>query len=387
MRMTKTAIAVSAAVLALALSSCTADAGGSGDPGDDGPLSAEATRAADAVAAASQEVELTDALGTALGSPADLSGETIYYIPISLEVPYFAIELEGVTTALESVGATVRGCDGQFAPTSIVACMDQAIGAGAVGVITSAIPREMASAGFDKLIGADIPALLAIAVPPADGNVPEGLHYLEGAFTLHPPQVLAAQAVIADSNATAHVLYLRITDSPALIAAGDAGIAELEDNCTACEVQVIDISGARADEIPSIVSTALLSDPSIEYVIPHTAAHLPGAITGVQNANATARIKFATATGTLAGLQAQKSNPAIIANASASNDYFAWVIADAAVRMVVGEEVPDEYPAYVRIFTADNIGSLDLTPAAEKTNSWFGDDTYVEGFQSLWAGE
>ena len=388
MRSKKSALVISALTVALLATGCATGAAESGEAKvEQGRGSSDATAAQAVVDAGSKEVILDGDLGVPLSAPADLSGKTVYYIPISLQVPYFAMELESTTEALESVGATVRGCDGQFAPTSIVQCMDQAIGAGAAAVITSAVPYEMASAGYEKLRSASIPSLLVISSPPEDGNVPSGLHYLEEAFMTHPAQELASQAVIADSDGAANVLFLKIIDSPALIAAGDAGIRTFEQNCSNCEVTTVEVSGARADEIPSLVSTQLLSNPSIDYVIPQTAAHLATSITGVQNANATSRVKFATTTGTLAGLQTQKSNPAIIANAASSTDYSGWIIGDATIRMITGTDVPTEYPPVYRIFTTDNIDSLELTPEAERTNDWFGPASYVDGFKALWAGQ
>jgi hypothetical protein len=39
---------------------------------------------------------------------------------------------------------------------------------------------------------------------------------------------------------------------------------------------------------------------------------------------------------------------------------------------------------YQRIFTAGNIGDLDLTPEAEKTGAWYGSTDYQDGFKKLW---
>lgn len=392
MRTKKFAILAPAIAFAIALAGCSAaDSTPEPTPADNGTTagtgSVDAAAAAEAVAAGALEATAEGPLGTPLSEAADLTGKTVYYIPISLQVPYFAIELDAVTEALESVGATVRGCDGQFAPTSVVQCMDQAIGAGAAAVVTSAVPYEMASAGYEKLRAANIPTQLAIAAPPADGNIPEGLHYLEQEFMTHPAQRLASKAIIADSDGKANVLFMKIIDSAALIGSGQAGIDEFAENCAECVVEVVEVSGARADEIPSVVSTKLLANPNIDYIMPQTAAHLANTITGIQNANATDRVKIATTTGSLAGLQVQKSNPAVLANASSSIHYSGWIIGDSVVRMIVGDEVPTTYPPVYRIFEASNIGSLDLTPEAERTNAWFGPATYVEGFQALWAGE
>ena len=39
---------------------------------------------------------------------------------------------------------------------------------------------------------------------------------------------------------------------------------------------------------------------------------------------------------------------------------------------------------YQRMFTADNIGDLKLTPEAEKSGEWYGSTDYRDGFTKLW---
>jgi ribose transport system substrate-binding protein len=44
---------------------------------------------------------------------------------------------------------------------------------------------------------------------------------------------------------------------------------------------------------------------------------------------------------------------------------------------------PVTFP-YQRMFTADNVGSLTLTPEAEKSGEWYGPTDYRSGFTKLW---
>jgi ribose transport system substrate-binding protein len=37
-----------------------------------------------------------------------------------------------------------------------------------------------------------------------------------------------------------------------------------------------------------------------------------------------------------------------------------------------------------RLFTAQNIGSIQVTPAAQASGVWFGDSSYTSDFAKLW---
>ena len=66
-------------------------------------------------------------------------------------------------------------------------------------------------------------------------------------------------------------------------------------------------------------------------------------------------------------------------------DALSWYAADQALRMMSGQPAIEmvQFP-YQRMFTADNIGELDLTPEAEKSGEWYGSNDYRDGFLALW---
>ncbi|WP_084022521.1 sugar ABC transporter substrate-binding protein [Amycolatopsis thermoflava] len=379
MRLSTVAAVAAALLMPWSLAGCGSPTSSVTGTSADSPDAAEA---AAAVQAASGEPVLTASLGTALAHPADLTGKTIYYIPLSLQVATFTNQLAGLQQALTKVGATVKSCDGQLSPTGVAQCIDQAIGARAHAVVTSSISYEMASTAFSRLTGAGIPTLLTGTEPVA--AAPTGLHFLSQGWYQRVEARLAAQAVIADSNAQAKVLYLRTSDSKSMVEMGAAGIDELKTGCPDCRVNVIDVAGTQVSQLPSIVSGALLKNPSIDYVIPQTDNWVPGVLTGIQNAGATSRMKMASTTAILGSLQILKSNPVLIADVGASPNYIGWAIADSAIRMLSSEPVPAGYPPLVRVFTKDNIGTLQLTPQAETGNDWYGSAPYVAGFEKLW---
>ena len=56
---------------------------------------------------------------------------------------------------------------------------------------------------------------------------------------------------------------------------------------------------------------------------------------------------------------------------------------DEALRMMTKSgPVAEKYPS--RLFTADNIGSVDVTDAAFNSGAWFGDSSFTTSFAKLW---
>jgi ribose transport system substrate-binding protein len=53
------------------------------------------------------------------------------------------------------------------------------------------------------------------------------------------------------------------------------------------------------------------------------------------------------------------------------------------MRMMLGKPIVPEKPP-LRMFTAANVGSVSLTPAAQASGSWYGSDSYTTMFEHLW---
>jgi ribose transport system substrate-binding protein len=63
--------------------------------------------------------------------------------------------------------------------------------------------------------------------------------------------------------------------------------------------------------------------------------------------------------------------------------YQGWAIADAAFRMMLGKP-PVEEKIPQRLFTKENIGSIELTKEAEASGEWFGSTEFTQMFTKLW---
>lgn len=325
-----------------------------------------------------------------LGDPVDTSkvaGKTVFYVPIALKAGHFPFVQKNLEDALAKVGARLHTCDGQGNPSGFGACLGQAVQQRPAAVITDYIPYELASTAYEKLRSAGIPVLIAGA------EQPRGVATSK-AFAFGDPETYGfsavegeADAVIADSDAKAHVLFLQLNASTAIQAQGRHALDYFKKACPRCVVTVKGVNLGIMSTIPSLVSSALVRDPGIGYVVPQTDTYLAAAVSGIQAAGKTRSVKVSSSGDVLASVQQVKSNPQLLAMAGTNPPYLAWTMADSVFRMLAGQAPPKAYPVLNRVFTKQNVDGLDLTTAAEAGGQWFGSTGYKQAFAGLWSAK
>jgi ribose transport system substrate-binding protein len=260
--------------------------------------------------------------------------------------------------------------------------MAQAVDGNAAAVITNGYPYEFAPNAFDAVQAAGIPLLYGLASPTGDGDPTKVAYLTPDPIAL---QVWLSSWVIADSNAAANVLAIKITDTPSSTAFADLGmLATYEKNCSDCKVQVIEINVAQYDRLPSLISAALVANPDITYVHMEFDSGLPSVLQGIQSAGRD-DVKVVSGDGYLSTLQDMKAGSPIVADASANYAAFAWYQADAVIRMAVGEPAAVKFAFPLRrLFTVDNVADLDVTADGEASGDWYGTVDYKGGLLDLW---
>jgi len=354
--------------------------------------SPETTSSADvdpAAAAAQQAVEQASATAPAFTAPgpqlpdlASLKGKTVFFVPATYQVPVFQAVQGALEGALSTADIKVEVCDGKSNPSNMASCMQQAIDANAGAIITGSIPEELVPVAFESARKAGVPVVNLMTAPAGPGDPTQVAYLTPDYFAL---QALSAQWVIADSNAAAKVVYVEITDTPATVLwAEQAALPTYEKACPNCEVTVVKINTSQLDKLPSLVTSELTKNPDINYVQTEVDFVVQPTIEGLQAANATS-VKISGMDGTLAALQLLKGGQYVNSEVGFNADALAWYAADQAMRMMSGQPASTNvtFP-YQRMFTADNIGELNLSPEAEKTGEWYGPTDYQDGFLGLW---
>lgn len=317
--------------------------------------------------------------------PTSLKGKVIWYIPITNAVDSLAGMGTTMTAALSKLGATVQVCDGGGLPTTVATCLTNASQQGAAAVVTSYIDYEMAPTGFQALATAGIPVIVG-SEPPDPGVTPtKDLQFTYGTAQTDLFSSLMAYETIVRSKGKANVLVIRLTDSPSTTAASNIEISDLKKFCPACKVTTVDAQTAALSQLPSNVSAALTSNPNINYVTVPTDAYLPPVSGAIASSGFTSKVHVISADGGVAGLQDVVSN-SLLADPGNPIEWVGYQYADAVLRILSGDAVPQEPIGPTYIFTKKNLAGLSLTEANYLNMSWYhiGEAAFEAPYLKAW---
>jgi ribose transport system substrate-binding protein len=310
-----------------------------------------------------------------------LAGKTVYYIPLVAAIPGFAVTATTMKVALAAAGLKLQVCDGQGNPSSISNCVKQAEGASAVGVITDAIPYGMAQNAFDGAKAKNIPIIIADQYPPSSSTTnTDQVTYVPGVVD-QPSQI--AWWVIASSQGKANIIIAQEADSPSSLAYVQNSLSIYKDNCSGCTVTTKNITASSDNQLASDTATNLLTHPQADYYYTEFEDSLDPTVQGIQQANKSASVSLSVAGGSVDGLGRLKSGSVVKAVVAVDQAYAGWALTDEILRLAT-RSAPVSEPFPSRLFTSDNIGSIQVTPAAQSSGEWFGDTSYQSSFKALW---
>jgi ribose transport system substrate-binding protein len=318
--------------------------------------------------------------GPALKNVASLRGKVVYYVPIGLTVPYFQVVLSGLKDAASAAGLTLRPCDPAFSPSGVAQCLTEAANQNAAAVITDSIPPAFAQQAINKLESRHIPILVA-----EEGSNPSTD---ELAYNSPPTELmtsLEADWIIAQSKGTGDIILPEITDSAASIGYVENGaIKEIRAHCAGCKLTVLKTTTEQLSNLPSLISTALVRDPHLGYVLSEFDADVSAVIHGLQTVSAGRQVKVTGLNGVLADLQfiAQGNYQA---EDTGDNGYqLGWSDIDEVLRQMLGQPVVSDEHVGIRVFTGANVAGLTLTSAAAHAGQWYGTGDFKPVYKKLW---
>jgi ribose transport system substrate-binding protein len=308
-----------------------------------------------------------------------LKGKTVYYIPLVQFIPGFVVTAATMKTALAKAGMKLQICNGQGQPSAVASCVQQATGAGAAGIVTDAIPYGMAQNALNAAKAKGVPIIIADQYPPSDTTNTDAVTYVPGVVD-QPSQV--AWWMIADSNGKANAILAQESDSPSSIAYVQNSLSVYKSYCSGCTIKVKNISATTNSQLASDTSSNLLTNPNATYYYTEFEDSLDPTVQGIQQANKT-NIALSVAGGSVDGLGRLKSNTVVKAVVAVDQAYAGWALTDEVLRMATKTTpVTETFPS--RLFTEQNIGSIQVTTAAQASGAWFGDSSYQATFAQLW---
>jgi ribose transport system substrate-binding protein len=309
-----------------------------------------------------------------------LKGKTIYYIPIIEDTPTFVVAAQTMQQALAQAGLKLQVCNGEAVPAAIAACVQLATTAGAAGIVLDAIPYGMAESALNAATAKGIPIVVADQVPdPATTPNTDQVTYVPGA------QQQASEIAwwtIADSGGKANGIIAEEIDNPSSIAQVTDSLAIYKKDCPNCVMSVKQISATTTNLEASATSSDLLGDPAATYFYTEFEDSLQPTVQGIQQSGKTG-ISLSVAAGTVDGLGLLKGGSLVKAVVVVDEAYEGWALTDEILRMAtksppVNETIP------TRLFTKQNIGSIQVTTAAQASGVWFGSNAFESQFAKLW---
>src|SRR3984957_3629299 len=309
-----------------------------------------------------------------------LKGKTVYYIPLVQFIPGFVVTAATMKVALAKAGMNLQVCNGQGQPSAVAACVQQATGAGAAGIITDAIPFGMAENALNAAKAKGIPVITPRQIPPSGTPAnDDSVTYVPGVVD-QPSQI--AWWIIANSAGKANAILAQESDSPSSIAYVQDSLAIYQQYCPDCTVTVKSITATTNSQLASDTSSNLLSNPNATYYYTEFEDSLDPTVQGIQQANKTS-VALSVAGGTVDGLGRLKSGSTVKAVVTVDQAYAGWALTDEILRLATkSAPVTETFPS--RLFTSDNIASIEVTAAAQGSGAWFGDTSYQSDFEKLW---
>jgi ribose transport system substrate-binding protein len=303
----------------------------------------------------------------------------VYYIPLVQQIPGFVVTAATMKTALAKAGLSLQVCNGQGQPSAVAACVQQAVGAKAAGIITDAIPYGMAANALNAAKAKGVPIVIADQIPPGGTANSNQLAYVPGVVD-QPSQI--AWWMIANSKGKANAIIAEEADSPSSIAYVSNSMPIYKKYCPGCKITVKTITASTNSLLASATSSNLLAAPSATYYYTEFEDSLQPTIQGIQQSSKSG-INLSVAGGSVDGLGLLKGNSVVKAVVAVDQAYAGWALTDEILRMMTKSgPVTETFPS--RLFTKQNIGSIQVTPAAQASGQWFGDASYQSSFAKLW---
>ena len=137
-----------------------------------------------------------------------------------------------------------------------------------------------------------------------------------------------------------------------------------------------------ATKVPTQVQTALLKDPSINYVVPVFDGMTPSLVTGITQAGKTGDVNIVAYNGTASVLQMIQDENLVVGEIGEPLEWLGWANMDQVLRVLAGEAPLASEKTPLRLFDASNVDEAG-TPANQKDG--YGDpNEFKDGYLSLW---
>lgn len=312
-------------------------------------------------------------------------GKSVFYVGLTEEIP--ALHEWGVVLQqqLNEAGAKIQKCDGKGSPNGITSCMERALAAKPDVIVAQALDTDFIGKYIARAKDAGIKFITAQTGTPGkpsiDGDVAE--------VTFDYPAVgkMLADWYVADSGCEgAGPQIITTTSSRQPSAAEVKGMQdEIKRLCPDLDVPGVQnvLIPDWPTKLPTTTRSLLTQNPNLKYMLPlydGMTIYMVPAIKGIQRAAKTVKVASFNATPVVMQNELAKPSP-LAADVGGPNQWYGVALADETLRVLAGAPVVENEKVPLRLFTRENIGSIDVT---KDESTWYGSVDPVCEYHKLW---
>ncbi|NPT44838.1 substrate-binding domain-containing protein [Paraburkholderia sp. 1N] len=311
-----------------------------------------------------------------------LAGRSIFYISAGLSFEFSQEVLKGVEDASNKLGMRIITAD---APDSsqASASIDRAISRHASAIVLQGIDPYTVQAAITDAKKAGIPVVSTAAIPagPIPKNIADAGLSANVNISIVDTGKITAAYIAANGRPDAQVALISCSTFESDSVFAKEFTKELKRLCPECQVIQKDSPLPQwQTTLPSLVRTLVTVNPKMSYVVASVDSMVPSIKPAIIAVGAGDRIKIVSSNASLPDMQAiALKTDTEVANLGASNERMGWATVDQVARLLIGQPAIDNVEPQ-RLFTIDNIGTVNLTkPAA----TWYGFD-FQSYYLKLW---
>lgn len=306
------------------------------------------------------------------------AGKKVFFIPNTTEIPFVVALQESFSEIAKAADVEVVVWPTKGEQTQWVQGMNQAIAQKADLVILAA-PPQVLEPQLKEVKEAGIPVVVLHQYDKAM-TIPETVTAVAYAPFTDAARLMADWAIL-ETNGSANVLVLTANVSPPSKPMGEAIEDEFAKYCAACKATLVDVPPAEwGSRMQLEVQSALLRDPTINYILPLFDSAAQFVVPGIEAAGRSSDVHVATFNITPFVLEMIQKGDVVKMDTGENIAWIAYANMDQALRILAGEPPLTDASAPLRIFTDENIAEVGTPPSVQKG---FGDE-FASGYLKLW---
>lgn len=311
------------------------------------------------------------------GGPIDvtsLKGKSLWYIAVSLGIPYVADCASGLEEAAKEVGVEVTTFDGKGQLAEQSKGVELAIARGADVIVLQAIDPRLIAGPLEKAGNASIPVIDS-GSRDADAPKPETIWGNAEHYGKQYKQLMVDYA-IAETEGDVHGVYLFDPVIEPWIYHGEAMQEELAELNPSGTLELVEYSLANPQELLGKVNTTLTRNPEINWIFPAFDGAVVAIIQAMRQADVVGDVRLVGCDGVAANLDLVRAGDVQESDIALPAMWFGWAEMDLAARAMLGEE-PTMAIVPFRFVTAENLPPTNDYDTIMETD-------FREEFRKLW---